>query len=58
MGEELPFRQVDGYPAQVNGPLVMARLLDGMGFRFHWATEGLTDRESEILRAWLVEQSG
>ncbi len=45
MSEDLPFRQIDGYPAQVNGPSVMARLLDGLGFRFYWATEGLTQDE-------------
>jgi hypothetical protein len=45
MNKGLPFRSIDGYPAQVGGPSVMARLLDGLGFRFYWATEGLTDLE-------------
>lgn len=43
MSEELPFRHIGGYPAHTNGPSVMVRLLDGLGFRFHWATEGLSD---------------
>jgi hypothetical protein len=42
MKERLPFYRVDGYPAHLSGPAVLARLLDGLGFRFHWATEGLT----------------
>jgi hypothetical protein len=42
MNQDLPFRRVGGYPAHVNGPSVIARLLDGLGFRFHWATEGLS----------------
>jgi hypothetical protein len=42
MSENLPFRQIDGYPAHANGPSVIARLLDSLGFRFYWATEGLS----------------
>jgi hypothetical protein len=45
MSEDLPFKRIDSYPAQLNGPSVIARLLDSLGFRFYWATEGLTDRE-------------
>ena len=45
MNDELPFYQLDGYPAQVTGPSVLARLLDGLGFRFHWATQGLTEQD-------------
>ena len=36
------FRKVDHYPPDVSGPSVIVRLLDGLGFRFSWATEGLT----------------
>jgi hypothetical protein len=45
MKDELPFHHIDGYPAEVTGPSVLARLLDGLGFRFHWATQGLTDQD-------------
>jgi hypothetical protein len=41
MSEDLPFKQITGYPPHANGPSVIARLLDGLGFRFRWATEGL-----------------
>jgi uncharacterized damage-inducible protein DinB len=42
MNQSLPFRHINGYPARTNGPSVIARLLDGLGFRFHWATDGLS----------------
>ena len=41
MPDDLPFRCVTGYPPHASGPAAIARLLDGLGFRFYWATEGL-----------------
>jgi hypothetical protein len=43
MKDKLPFYQVAGYPAQVTGTSVLTRLLDSLGFRFHWATQGLAE---------------
>ena len=34
------FHSVDDYPDVVSAGAVMARLLDGLGFRFRWATDG------------------
>jgi hypothetical protein len=48
MLDNLPFRRVDDYPADVNGPSVIVRLLDSLGFRFYWATEGLTSRDYDF----------
>ena len=45
MEDKLPFRRIDGYPAQVSGPSVLVRLLDGLGFRFYWATDSLTEQD-------------
>jgi len=45
MKDELPFYHIDSYPAQVTGPSVLTRLLDGLGFRFRWATHDLTDQD-------------
>jgi hypothetical protein len=42
MNEDLPFQQIAGYPPHPSGPSVIARLLDGLGFRCHWATAGLS----------------
>ena len=35
------FRVIPEYPNVLKGVTVMQRLLDGLGFRFYWATEGL-----------------
>ena len=45
MDNELPFRQLDSYPAQICGTAVLARLLDSLGFRFRWATHDLSDSD-------------
>ena len=42
MKDELPFHQIGSYPTEVTGPSMLVRLLDGLGFRFYWATQGLT----------------
>ncbi len=45
MNEKLPFREISTYPNAINGVGVITRMLDGLGFRFYWATEGLTERD-------------
>ena len=42
---ELPFYRIAPYPTQVTGASVLTRLVDGLGFRYHWATFGLTDHD-------------
>jgi hypothetical protein len=42
VSDGIPFRQLDLYPTSVDGPSVIARLLDGLGFRLYWATDGLS----------------
>ena len=37
----LPYDSLPSPPEAVDGPGVLARLVDGMGFRYRWATEGL-----------------
>lgn len=37
----LPYREVPDYPEKYNAGTVAARVIDGLGFRFYWATEGL-----------------
>ena len=37
------FRSVTTYPQQENANGIVVRLIDGLGFRFYWATEGLTE---------------
>jgi len=38
---ELPYREIPDYPANYTAATVSARMVDGLGFRYYWATEGL-----------------
>jgi len=40
--EALPFSQIPEAPESYSSTTVVARLIDGLGFRYYWATEGLT----------------
>ena len=35
------YHRIPGYPDHLSSTAVLARMLDGLGFRFYWATEGL-----------------
>lgn len=37
----LPFREIPAAPDSFTAENVAARMIDGLGFRFYWATEGL-----------------
>ena len=39
------FQKIQGYPNHISGTSIIVRLLDGLGFRFYWSTEGLTENE-------------
>ena len=39
--KELPYREIPEAPAEYTPGTVAARMVDGLGFRFYWATEGL-----------------
>ena len=39
---------LDEYPEKVSAGGVMARMLDGLGFRFYWATAGLNDEDYQF----------
>ncbi len=41
----LPFAEVPDYPEKFTAGTVMSRLVDGLGFRYYWATDSLTDRD-------------
>ena len=38
---DLPYREIPAYPDSFTAETVVARMIDGLGFRFYWATEGL-----------------
>ena len=41
--QELPFRQIPEYPISMNEGSAIARFVEGLGYRYYWATEGLTE---------------
>ncbi len=43
--EELPYRQIPDYPDTYTPGNVAARMVDGLGYRYYWATEGLTEKD-------------
>lgn len=44
---DLPYRSIPDPPEEVTATLVLARLVDGLGFRYRWATEGLRGEDYE-----------
>ncbi|MFY0653579.1 MAG: hypothetical protein JXQ96_16160 [Cyclobacteriaceae bacterium] len=47
MTDKLPYHQIPDYPEKFTAETVAARMVDGLGFRYHWATEGLTAKDLE-----------
>ncbi|WP_052143624.1 hypothetical protein [Wocania ichthyoenteri] len=39
--EELPYYEIPEHPETYTAGTVTARMVDGLGFRYYWATEGL-----------------
>ena len=38
---KLPYSEIPSYPENFTAGAVAARMIDGLGFRYYWATEGL-----------------
>lgn len=45
MTSTLPYREIPTYPESYSAESVVARMIDGLGFRFYWATEGLRQED-------------
>lgn len=43
--EDLPYYQIPDYPVSYTAGTVVARMIDGLGFRYYWATEGLRPQD-------------
>lgn len=43
--EELPYHSIPDYPEEFNGPSIVSRTIDGLGFRYYWVTESLTEKD-------------
>ncbi|MFI1770784.1 hypothetical protein [Thalassobellus citreus] len=45
--KELPYYEIPDYSEIYTANTVAASMIDGLGFRFYWATEGLLDKDLE-----------
>lgn len=43
--QKLPYYEIPDYPEEYNECTVVARMIDGLGFRYYWATEGLNEKD-------------
>ena len=45
MTDLLPYSTIPDYPESYTAATVTARLIDGLGFRYHWASEALNEED-------------
>lgn len=45
MAQNLPFSEIPIPPNSLNGNTSISRLIEGLGFRYYWATEGLLETD-------------
>ena len=45
---DLPYNTIPDYPADMNASNIMLRLVDSIGFRYRWATEGLREEDMQF----------
>jgi len=43
--QDLPYRELPEPPEVYTAGNVVSRMVDGLGFRYYWATEGLTEKD-------------
>lgn len=43
--ENLPYYEIPEYPESFTAGTLAARMVDGLGFRFYWSSEGLTEKD-------------
>ncbi len=46
--EKLPYHEIPEAPEAFTAGTVVSRMVDGLGFRFYWATEGLTEKDLQF----------
>ena len=60
---ELPYKEIPSYPANYTQGTVISRMIDGLGYRYYWATENLRDwililnpipLLGQLLRRWSI----
>ncbi|MFZ6050510.1 hypothetical protein [Halocola ammonii] len=45
---DIPYHTIPDYPNEYNAGTVAARMVDGLGFRYYWATEGLRPEDIQF----------
>lgn len=40
-----PYHQIPDYPEEITAGTTIGRIIDGLGYRYYWATEGLTEKD-------------
>ena len=45
MAQELPFSSIPKAPVNYSASNSISRMIQGLGFRYHWATEGLKAKD-------------
>ena len=43
--DNLPFKELGAYSEEFSSNNIVARMIEGLGYRFYWATESLTDKD-------------
>ncbi|MEL6388638.1 MAG: hypothetical protein AAFQ02_00635 [Bacteroidota bacterium] len=44
-GDEIPYATIPEAPEEISDLTILVRMIDGLGFRYHWATEGLHESD-------------
>ena len=55
---EPPYAQIPQYPDEYTSGNVAARMIDGLGFRYYWATEGLREEDLKFKPSEMARTSG
>jgi len=42
---KIPYQQIPEYPSDFSSGNVLSRFIDGLGYRYYWATQGLTEKD-------------
>lgn len=56
--EQLPYYELPEYSEAFTAGTVAARMVDGLGFRFYWSSEGLTEKDLEYRPSTDVRSTG
>lgn len=45
---EIPYHQIPEYPEKITAGTTIGRTLDGLGYRYYWATKDLTEKDLDF----------